>query len=212
MRKTWVLLWTLLLLLQWVTVWVANRGHAVPPAPAVDRDLLELLIQTNKGWVELMPEQVAAAHAQSPLTSEDLVRQQELLLKLRDTESSLRRSGTETRIADDLERWLAGAGSGGAPARTGEFLARLLDWLRPFHDGSMPCRLERTGLHPEARSEFPSLAFELSGQPSLLGRSLACLNRDTGGLRLGEIDLFRPEQGESWWLRGSCLFAERGGN
>lgn len=218
MKRPWLLLWIVLLLCQILTAWITRGRDKVPPpiVSAERRELLELAGETLREWDQ------RAFFAASPDKREgriagpgDLFEREEGLLQLRDLEARLRQAGAEVSVAADLVSW-QGNQSGTTGIGIGEerglaYLSGIIGWLESFLEEPGGVELERAHLHPGTRTLYPSLSFELSGDPESLREGLLGQLEASPNWILKELDLNRLAEKGGWWLRGSCEYEGESG-
>jgi hypothetical protein len=216
MRLVWMILFIVLLLCQLIAFMAGGiPQRRVPPvAAAADPDLLELAMQLRDAWIETIDPAMELADAGSRKDVGTVLEREQLMLQLRDVQEVLSSLETEVRIAGELDAWLTS--SSGDLQETGgrstvlPYMAGLLGWLRPFLEPDGGVVMERSFLVPESNSAYPSLSFELKGDPHQLGSCLLEYEERFGGWRLSELELNRDGDSSSWWLRGSYAFGGDG--
>ncbi|MEX0326545.1 MAG: hypothetical protein AB3N33_10720 [Puniceicoccaceae bacterium] len=208
--KYWVFIWLFLLLLEVLTYWIMrDRLQEVDASSRpLDEALIQLAEETNKAWLDwdVKNSPVPAGLVQWS-DEHDLIERESLLLQLKDVQSGLIRPGIRMQIAEDLERWLEGGQSIQSQYSISQYIGNLIDWLQLLGQGTGRFSVESLSLHPDTEGTLPSLAFEFSGNPIDVGRTLLTLESGRIPWRLKEIDLIREEGGGSWWIRGSLSFA-----
>jgi hypothetical protein len=202
--------WALMLSFVALTIWVGGHwrpGGQFTPDQA-GGELLDLIRLTNRQWENLLD---PAPCPDDPATHEErLLKRESIILQLRDMETALAGSGSQIAVVDDLQKWLEGRIDDVAGCPVQEYLRNLLNWISPYAAQEPPCVLQRLSLHPDSKSRFPSLAFELAGEPADMGRSVMTFENSLPAWRLNEMDLYRPEDKGSWWMRGSMSFINEG--
>ncbi|MFO7725205.1 MAG: hypothetical protein R6V45_06605 [Oceanipulchritudo sp.] len=218
MKRPWLLLWLVLLLCQILTAWILQDATEPPlPMVAMDRgELEELAGKTLREWDRkaLMPPRTVARGGRIPGRSE-LLEREECLLRLRDLEERLRKTGTEVTVAEDFVTWQEGLGGKmelpGDGHRGLAYLFSIAQWLESLSEGPGGIRLERALLHPGTHSAYPSLSFELSGHVESLGSGLLSHLEASSDWILKELDLNRSARRDEWWLRGSSEYGGEAG-
>lgn len=218
MKRPWLFLWILLLLCQILTAWLTRGGGGVPPpvVAAERRELLELAGATLREW-----ERSAFIPASRGLRKgriagpNDLFEREEGLLRLRDLEARLRKTGAEVSVAADFVSWQESQGGTTRIEIEGDrglsYLSGVIGWLEAFLEGEGGVQLERAHLHPGTRNAYPSLSFELSGGAERLGEGLLRQLEASPDWVLKELDLNRLARRGDWWLRGSSEYASKAG-
>ena len=117
-------------------------------------------------------------------------------------------SGSDVEVAGLFANWLESRSVEGEMYPVHQYISRLLTWMEQYAESDRPCDLQRLTLHPDDRSEFPSLSFELAGEPSSMALSLLGDEDCAEAWRLNELDLYRPERKGLWWMRGSLSFVD----
>jgi hypothetical protein len=216
MKRFWLYLWLALLLAQVLTLWLSRRERSGnhPAGDILDAELVSLAAMTNEQWQGLLPPSGNPRPEPASTAEEELLRREELILRIREREELLAGMGVEVRLVEELKAWFAG-GAGTNPGWSSgprnRFLSDLAAWLDPFVRGGPDCGLERLSLLPDGDSPFPAITFELAGEPPALGRRLLSLEQAGEAWSLQEIDLLRFPGDNSWWMRGSFIFTEKGG-
>ena len=212
MNKYWNYLWMILLLLQVITFWLSQRwARTNAPAPyGINSELMDLARLTNQQWLRMgLLEETTGELSGDGSNDADLLERESLILQLKEAEDSLSLKGSQIELVDDLKKWGAAKDLRVGRSQIGEYLINLLKWVSPFLEDSPPCILQRLVLYPDTRSQSPSLAFELAGEPSSMGRSLLSFERNIPVWQLNELDIFRPGENENWWMRGSLSFLKK---
>jgi hypothetical protein len=137
-----------------------------------------------------------------------LLKRESLILRLQALETALLAGGSEVEVADLFENWLDGRNGDFELYPVYQYISRLLAWMEPYAVRNRSCDLERLTLHPDERSGFPSLSFELAGEPASMALSLLGAEDCAEAWRLNELDLYRPEREGIWWMRGSLSFID----
>jgi hypothetical protein len=213
MSRIWMILWIILLLSQAVTLWLSRAGpsRAVVPDDAMAAELVSLASTTLEAWRELMPNPQQPGPADYLTPQQEILQREALMLELRDTEKVLFDREVEINLTDDLQQWISVSAGNGSLNDRGlllrQYIGNLNKWLSRFTDEAGPCTLNRLNLHPAGQSDFPAIAFEMSGSPPLMGRGLLALEQIGSAWKLQEMDLLRPGEALEWWLRGSFVFS-----
>ncbi|MEX0331319.1 MAG: hypothetical protein AB3N64_07860 [Puniceicoccaceae bacterium] len=208
--KYWFVLWVLLLLLQVLTSWIMRDRfpEVTLNTAALDADLLQLAEQTNATWQDWDVFPLPGQAGLNPRSREqDLIERESLLLQLKDIEEELYRPDIEMQVADDLELWLKGDRQSQSEYSITQYIRILIDWLQLVVQESEKFSLEKVSLYPDPSGRLPLLAFEFSGNPIAIGRTLLSLPSDRMLWKLGEMDMIQEEGGQAWWIRGSLSFA-----
>lgn len=215
MKRLWLFIWLLLFIGQALGLWLVRTllertgGYSEHPDP----EMIELARSTIAAWpvhnqelqIAMAPE-VVLPHDINP--AQALLQREALLLRLREQESILAASGVDVSLTADLEAWLAGRPELDTGAVVAGYLGEVLAWLEDVCDPNASTRLQRLAIHPDRWSEFPSLAFEWSGDPAVMGAGLHAMGLSHGHWQLREMDLYRSGRGQAWWMRGSYSFAQ----
>ena len=215
MNRANLVIWLSLLFAQILTYLLARHWETLlHDDEPVTQPLLSLASLTNAGWSSLAGMETAATREGKTEEAETgLFKREALLLKLQDMEAALSLKGTEVQLVEDLKSWVAlqeNLRSGTEEGAFGlSFVEQVILWMGHIEELAGHCGVERIMLHPDARSAYPSLAFEITGRAGPIGEGLRALERGSPDWILQEIDLHRTDEEAEWWMRGSyCLDVE----
>ena len=211
MRSYWLIIWVLLVLLQFLTLLLnpSFRHPTVTRQTMVDTEVLKTLKESGDRWESLGALNVAVPPIRQIAGTEDfLLQRQSLLLQIRFTEQRLTDLGAEVQIAASLQSWLERMIPESDHDPGFKYLQEVQGWLSHFEAENLSCNLKRVQLLPLPDSLFPQLAFELAGQPYSMGLMLRAIEDHSQTWILQEVDLGKFDTQDTWWILGSFRFAE----
>ena len=191
-----------------MTVWLTHRftGELELPPRDVDLQLLDLAKRTNEQWAtDGIPDQ-DGQQVIMVSRNEDLMTRESLILELTELESDIIKTGVEMEIVEDLQAYLRTLNGSENVATLNAYISGIIDWMKPFFETRVDCRLERANLYPASVSNLPVLAFEISGRPQAMGESLLRY-ANYSQWQLDDLDLLMTGHQTSCWLRGSYSFS-----
>ena len=210
MKSIWAILWVILLLCQVVTVWISRQmlGDLELPPADLDRQLLDLANDTNEFLLDRAACENDPGNTVTVSRNESLMRRESLILELRELQNAILSEGVEMEIIEDIQAYLKTLDGSESVTTINAYIAGLIGWLQPHSSGEAACRLERVSLYPARLTDFPVLAFEMSGVPQTMGERLLAGTDMGSRWNLDELDLVMNENGSAYWLRGSCTFSQ----
>jgi hypothetical protein len=209
MNRIWIYLWIVLLICQVVTVWISRQivSELDLPSAYLTPEVIDLANRTNQLWpTEEMDGSELISDANTS-RNESLLARESLILQLQRLQSELISQGVELEVVQELQAYLGTLDGSESIPILNAYIQGIIDWIQPNVGISSDCLLERVNLHPDAHSDLPALAFEMSGVPVSMGEQLLGSVSGSGLWRLNELDLLLPEQQGRCWMRGSYVFS-----
>lgn len=201
MKNTWLFVWLILLVLQFIT-YLLDKQWARKVAE-VDLELLELARTTNAEWQNLLP--IGEAYT-PPAEGEILFARESLFMQLRELETYYRSIGAEMEVTDILKKWYSINESQFDGLDFHEYLKVIEHLMNALRHGQEDCLVERIQLFPDIKSDYPSIVIEMEGMPSVMGRSFMNAVVDARSLGVVGIDLNKSADEGAWWMLGSCRY------
>jgi hypothetical protein len=199
----------LLFLSQGAAFWIVRQTGAGQPLPqSVDPSLIQLAHDINSEWASMLQQMPRSPVELPENRGQSLLERESLLLQLTDMEAALQTASAELGLGAELQGWVQARGEGVDPDSLSRFILALTGWLRAFGEPPPGLNLKRLALHPDTGGRFPSLSFELRGEPIAMGEGLLRVEGFADCWSLDELDLVRDPGLPGWWMRGSLTFNE----
>lgn len=188
-----------MLVLHWFSNWLVHRKESITsPVSGLSQGLVELAYATNQMWQSEFDHSLDQLDLPDASANGDLFEREAILSSLRRLQDTMVNQGIETEIMEDLQGFLAGINGSENIRFLNQYLSALVEWMKPFIEEDSRISLERLALHPDRAGGLPVLAFELSGNPAEIARSV-----NSADWNVMELD-FVGGEGIDWWIRGSC--------
>ncbi len=209
MNRIWLYLWIVLLICQMVTVWISRKivTEVGLPTAHLNSEVIDLANRTNQLWPKEEMDGDALILEMNTSRNDRLLARESLILQLQKLESELAAKGLELEVSAELQAYLGTLNGTDSISILNAYIQGIIDWIRPYMEITPDCLLERVNLHPDAHSDLPVLAFEMSGVPVSMGEQLLDSVSCSGLWRLNELDLLMLEQQSRCWMRGSYVFS-----